>query len=362
MSRKKRRGGEVFSLAFLDAMTCGLGSIILLYMILTSSAGDDRDDGLLRRRAEAKLLEIEVLTGHENLVELRNTLEEVKRERVTANGLSTRVLEELERIREELATFDESRLAQREHLNKLQTDLKSLDEDVKRLSASRPTPEVPGKKVRAFVGDGDRQYLTGLKVGGDRILILIDGSASMLADTLVNVLRFRNLPPERARRADKWQQAVRTVDWLLTQVPPGSEVQVHVFAETAEPVLPDVGWIAGNDGDKLDEVVARLRERAPSGGTSLHHAFAVAGTLRPDNVILVTDGLPTQGANAPRGRTVTGKQRLKHYEKALSQLPRGVPINTILLAMEGDPMASTKFWQLAIATRGSYMSPTKDWP
>ena len=58
---------------------------------------------------------------------------------------------------------------------------------------------MPGDNVRSFVGDGDRQYLTGLKVGGKRILLLVDASASMLADDIVNAVRRRHFPPETRR-------------------------------------------------------------------------------------------------------------------------------------------------------------------
>jgi hypothetical protein len=43
-------------------------------------------------------------------------------------------------------------------------------------------------------------------------------------------------------------------------------------------------------------------------------------------------------------------------------LPRNVPVNIILAPMEGDPMAASEFWQLAQVSRGSFMSPSKDWP
>ncbi len=34
-----RRRVNVFSLAFLDAMTCGLGAVILLYMVINAGVG-----------------------------------------------------------------------------------------------------------------------------------------------------------------------------------------------------------------------------------------------------------------------------------------------------------------------------------
>jgi hypothetical protein len=44
------------------------------------------------------------------------------------------------------------------------------------------------------------------------------------------------------------------------------------------------------------------------------------------------------------------------------QLPGKVPVNIILAPMEGDPMAAAEFWQLAMATRGSLLMPSRDWP
>jgi len=34
----------------------------------------------------------------------------------------------------------------------------------------------------------------------------------------------------------------------------------------------------------------------------------------------------------------------------------------ILAPMEGDPMAASALWQLAVSTRGSFLAPARDWP
>jgi hypothetical protein len=83
---------------------------------------------------------------------------------------------------------------------------------------------------------------------------------------------------------------------------------------------------------------------------------------RPDNILLLTDGLPTQGKNKPTKNTISGDERLKLFLQAIKGLPRSVPVNTILFPMEGDPMAAVSFWQLAIDTGGSFLTPTRDWP
>jgi hypothetical protein len=93
-------------------------------------------------------------------------------------------------------------------------------------------------------------------------------------------------------------------------------------------------------------------------------AFLALQTLSPspDNIFLITDGLPTQGTTPPRGNKVSGRDRQKLYRQAVKRLPRNVPINIVLAPMEGDPMAASEFWQLAQVSRGSFLAPSKDWP
>jgi hypothetical protein len=87
-------------------------------------------------------------------------------------------------------------------------------------------------------------------------------------------------------------------------------------------------------------------------------------TPAPDNVILVTDGLPTQGDKPPLMRTlVTSEQREDLMQDAVRSLPSSPPpFSIVLLPMEGDPSAPIFFWRLARATGGAFLSPAKDWP
>ena len=361
-----RRRINVFSMSFLDAMTCGFGAVILFYMVINGSIGVRAGQITADMRAEVNRLEEEVLEGYKNLVELRNSVRENDEQRVIARGLAERLIERITRVNEELATYDETTLARREHINRLKTDLKSLEEATRRLSAGSPSEKAPGDRTRARVGDGDRQYLTGLKVGGKRIFILVDVSASMLGDDLVNIIRRRNLPDEVKRRADKWQQAVSTVDWLTTQIPRDSRFQIYTFNDRSEPLIPgsDGSWLDGSDGAVLDEAMNLLRAVVPRNGTNLHHGLTAVSAMRPppDNLILLVDGLPTQGESRSRRSKISGSQRLKLFDRAIRDMRRGFPINIIMFPMEGDPMAASAFWKVAVATGGSYMSPPGDWP
>ena len=83
---------------------------------------------------------------------------------------------------------------------------------------------------------------------------------------------------------------------------------------------------------------------------------------QPDNIFLITDGLPTQGATPSKEYNVTPEQRLKLFQNAMSVVNLSIPINVILFPMEGDPFASPSFWRLAQITGGAFLSPARDWP
>jgi hypothetical protein len=362
----KRRSTNIFSLSFIDCICCGLGAIILLFVIVNARSADYRNKVTQDLRSQADRMEQEVLEGHKNMVQLRNALEKTEREIVSTQGLSRELIKTLQQKEVELANYDDDTLASRAHINKLKADLKSLEEEVRRLKAGSRSTEDMGKRLRPFPGQGDRQYLTDLKIGGQHILILVDASASMLDDTIVGIIRRRNMADSEKLKSAKWQQAVATVDWLATQLPQTSKFQVFVFNETAEPLLSETqgGWLDAGNVTHLKEVINRLRRVVPRNGTNLLNAFEAMRKLTPppDNVFLLTDGLPTMGADKPWGKKVSGSTRLKLFSEAVERLPSRIPINIVLYPMEGDPMAASVFWRLAVDTRGSFFCPSADWP
>ena len=363
MARKKL---NVFNLSFLDIITCGLGAIILLFVLVNAKSAARRDSVTSDLRAETNRVENEVLEGKKNLIRIRNTLEKTRAELTKTRSLSRRLIEKIEQREIELADSDKDTLAAKTHVNRLKADLKSLEEDVKRLRAGAKAQDELGTKLRSFPGTGDRQYLTDLKMGGRRIMILVDSSASMLADTVVGVIRRRNLPEKEKLKSPKWQQAVATVDWLTAQLPATSKFQVYTFNESAGPLISDSQglWLNAGDVDKLNQTVTRMRKLVPQKGTSLLNAFKAIEEMnpKPDNLFLLVDSLPTMGAKKPWGKRVSGKNRLSLFHDALRKLPAQVPVNIILYPMEGDPVAASAFWKLAKDTRGSFFSPSKDWP
>jgi hypothetical protein len=362
----KRKNLNVFSLSFLDIITCGLGAIILLFVLVNAKSAARRDTITADLRAEVDRIEDQVLDGRKQLILARNALEKTLAELVKTQGLSRQVIETFKDKKVELTDSDKDTLASKTHVNKLKADLKSLEEDVKRLRAGAKARDELGSKLRPFPGHGDRQYLTDLKMGGRRIFILVDSSASMLAETIVGVIRRRNLRIQEKLNSPKWRQTVKTIDWLTTQLPSTSKFQVYTFNETAGPLIAGTNgtWLNAGEVDKLNQTVARMRKLVPQKGTSLLNAFNAIGEMKPapDNIFLLSDSLPTMGAKKPWGKRVSGKKRLRLFNAAIRRLPSRVPVNIILYPMEGDPFAASAFWKLAKDTRGSFFCPSKDWP
>jgi len=362
----KRRKLNVFSLSFIDCICCGLGAIILLFVVVNAKSAHRRHAVASDLRAEVSRLKLQVLDGKKKLVESRNILSEIDADMVTAQGRSREIINVLHEKNIELADRDKDTLASKTHINQLKADLKSLEEELRRLKAGAETQDDLGSKLRPFPGDGDRQYLTDLKMGGQRIFILLDASASMLDETIVGIIRLRNLKDVRKINAPKWRQVVKTMNWLITQLPPTSQFQIYIFNETARPLLEHSKrtWLDAGAIDPLNLSIKSLDRLVPEKGTSLLNAIKSINEMKPtpDNIFLLTDGLPTMGSGKPRQTRVSSKKRLSLFNEAISQLPKRVPVNIILYPMEGDPRAADAYWRLARKTRGSFFCPSKNWP
>ena len=363
---RRRKSLSPFNLSFLDIMFCGFGAVVLLVLVINADTLRSRKAQHEDLRAEVMRRELEVAAGEKHMVELKNSYQATEENLVVTRGRSTEVLAQIQKITEELADLQNQTLARKQNINALQADLQSLDKEHRRLGAELKADKERGRKIRRFEGEGNRQYLTGLKLGGKRVLLLLDISASMLDTTIVNVIRRRNMDDAIKKTSPKWQQAVKTMEWLIANLPPESSLQVYGFNTEASALLPETAgkWVAATDSETLAGMIAALHKLIPGQGTSLANGFKTAAALlpRPDNILLITDGLPTMGTGKSRHKVVSGEQRLQFFERAVKLLPKNIPVNTILFPMEGDPMAAVLFWKLAVDSHGSFLTPTRDWP
>ena len=362
---KKKRENKTFSLSFLDIMCCGFGATVLLVMLLHGQT-------LLKRTETHKDLKSEVERetklkefASAHLAELREQVEAIELEE---GDLMVQAV----RIRQKISKKQQENELAEQVAKQLEKEIKAMEKEISLLEKSRKKHEAQeahkssDEKLIGFDGEGKRQYLTGLKLGGDRTLILVDASASMLDETIVNIVRRKLMADSIRRRSPKWLRVVRSLHWLVANLQPGKNFQVYYFNTKARPVVQGTErqWLNTSDPKHLDGAIAAVRRLAPKGGTSLIEAFDVIRQMepKPDSVLLLTDGLPTQGKNKHVPNTVTGEQRLFLFNNAAKSLPVGVPINTLLFPIEGDPAAAYSYWGLAINTHGSFITPSRDWP
>jgi len=373
-SKAAKREFNPISLAFLDVMSCGFGAVVLIFLILDHSTSVKNEVTNPELAAEINLLNDEITDGEVNLVRIRNTLSDVDFQMVEAQGLARSIQQEIENFLEELAQLENTTLAKEESVEMLKADIQNLEEELERLRAAQDS--FTGNFIRSYVGDGNRQYLTGLILGGSRILVLVDVSASMLDNTIVNIIRRRNMSDETKINSEKWVGIRKIVDWLTTQLPPPSQFQIFTFNDSVSTLIPGTegSWLEVADEVQLNNAVERLASIIPVNGTNLENVFRSVATLdpMPDNIYLITDGLPTLGSRDSnffsRGNsdgnqnTVSGREREELFNNALRELPAGIPVNVIMAPLEGDPMASSLYWKLAVSTGGSFLSPSSDWP
>ena len=163
--RRQRREAEVFSLSFLDVITCGLGAIILLVMI--SKPGEplvlepaprpldgviaDLQEKLFDIRGEARVLNRELTASREQLSEIK--------ERVA------RLTSELGAIKDRVGGLEKSASSSAARKGELQAALQTLTEEMRRLSAQR-------EQVRSDLAGG-------IPVDSEYIIFVIDTSGSM---------------------------------------------------------------------------------------------------------------------------------------------------------------------------------------
>ena len=360
----KTRTLNVFSLSFLDVMSCGFGAVILIFIIVNHDTQRNEATETKELMAENRLIEYLILEAERDLFVIIESQKESETKLTSAVQQTQLIEESLKAQLTKLLKLEATSIASKSDNNELTSDIETRQDEIKRLEALKAAND--GNQIRNVKGEGDRQYLTGMRVGGRNVVIVVDSSASMLDETIVNVLRRRNMPVEKQLQAPKWQRAIRTVEWLAAQLPLDAEFQLITFGEATQTLVPNGSndWQPMSDGTLINAAVESLKQKIPTGGTNLEGVMLAIRELSPipDNVYFITDGLPTRDNAEPRNATVNGNKRLELFRAAAERLPRQIPVNVILFPMEGDPMAGAAWWQLARVSGGAFISPSWDWP
>ena len=154
-------------------------------------------------------------------------------------------------------------------------------------------------------------------------------------------------------------------------------IQTAVLIETLKELGAEVTWSSCNIFSTQDHAAAAIaKAETPADAIDLRmnlgRVLAAMGRtdeairefqMPPDQVILLTDGLPTQGATPPAlRRYIDAAARARLFDEAVRTVNRNVPMDVVLLPMKGDIPAPHRFWSLALLTKGAFIMPSPDWP
>lgn len=336
-------------------MSCGLGAVILIFMLVKYHVGDSPIESDLLT-ADIERLQLQQQELQQTLAELQNT--------------SQSEAEKIARLRAKLALLQQTLNQKELSLDKKKAQLAALKKDIS---------ERPIAQKEDLVEDdrgGEEDYLLGLKVEGRRIGVLIDSSASMTDEPLVDIIKRKNGSATEKKRGPKWQRTRKVVRWLLARVPKTSELMVVSYNTSVKP-LAHANWTRVDTSTELQALYREMDALVPEGATNLQKGLQEIGRLGATDLYLITDGLPTAGESRyaslnpfascssllGKSSTISGECRVKLFRQTIKDsAPAGAKINVILLPIEGDPDAANEYWAWAASTGGLVISPALNWP
>lgn len=352
---RRQRKAEGFNLAFLDIMACGLGAVVLVFMLVKHHVAETAVP-------EAELIKADIIRLEMDAQTLEQAIEKLL-------DVSQADAEKIAVLKAKITSLEQSLKQKGLSLSTKKEQLAALKNNIK----NKPI----AKKEDVIEDDrgGEENYLMGLKVEGRQIVILVDASASMTDEKLIDIIRRKNGADTVKKAGPKWYRTRKTVRWLLARVPKTSQVAVVVFNETVK--ILGSGYFDARNADLLNTVNRQMNDLVPTGGTNLEKGLKKAALMTPTNLYLITDGLPTKGDSRYAGlnpfancnsllgksETISGECRLKLFRKTIKDSgPRGTTINVILFPIEGDPDAANEFWAWAATSGGMVISPALNWP
>jgi len=336
-------------------MSCGLGAIILVFMLIKHNVNNSS-------------------------VELDNLNNDIQNlEKRKENNLKT-----LKNIEVQLAEDAMQEAAVRRKLAEMQSILTKKSSDVAVTTKEIETLKSDIKEIKVIkkvdlIATGqinEENYLLGLKVEGQKIALLVDSSASMTNEKLIDIIKTKSSSNKEKQRAKKWVRTKKIVEWLLARLPKNSDVIVLAFNEKAK-ILGKQGWMKASNPASLPTIISDLNALTPEGATNLHHGLQSVNKFAPSNLYIITDGLPTKGESNYKSlnpfascssllgnsNIISGACRVKLFRQTISESARpGVQVDVVLLPLEGDPDAINQYWYWTASTGGLVISPASNWP
>jgi len=336
-------------------MASGLGAIILILIIVKQDVD--------KASPENDLLNADLAQLEEQENKLKSSI----------SGINSDALQKMQgiaKIQAQISALRSEEEAKSEQLSQKKRELSSVKNTIKHAPKARKDDVVKNDN------GGEENYIMGLKVEGRKILFLIDSSASMTDEKLIDIIRRKNSSDARKKNGPKWQRTKRVVRWLLARAPKSSRVAVVSYNRKVK-VLAGGGWFNSRDANQISRIYRELDKLVPSGATNLQLGLQKAKSLKPTDIYLVTDGLPTVGQSRyaslnpfaacssllGKSTKISGPCRVKLFRQSIREsAPANTKVNVVLLPIEGDPQAAPEYWAWTAFTGGLLISPAVSWP
>ncbi len=328
-----RRNSNSFNLSFIDIISCGLGAVVLLLILIKDSPFFNEKEiieSIIVETDNSKLEESlsNLKADNDELVELIST------SKITLNDLDKQISDDL--------------------INKTE-----LQKEISNLIVSDDAEE-------------KKNFVSSCKLDRDKTLVLLDSSASMLAYNFVDVLTAKSSSKAVKEKSDKFGTAKKILEWLINQAEDDVRLDVATFSNKA--TFLSEGLKNKKDILGSSDFLKKVGDILPNGETNLYQALKDLNLEKYRSIFFITDGLPTSGnknsvslnlRSCNSGNLVSSECREKYFTNAINYLNKTngrMQINTILLYLEGDPRASLRFSIESWRTRGCFITIPEIWP
>jgi len=166
MKKSNRKPIEIFSLSFLDVISCGFGAIILLLVIskisepiVLEQTTTDLKSVLIKSKEQLEIIKGEIKTSYTQLSESDRQLQALKNQRETRSAELSKIKGQYEKITDKLQT-------QTIINEKLSRARQQLSEEMRRLQKNKPI-------------NNKNNTIGGISVNSEYIIFIIDTSGSM---------------------------------------------------------------------------------------------------------------------------------------------------------------------------------------
>jgi hypothetical protein len=316
----------------------------------------------------------------ESSIELNNLENDIQKlETVKEDSIQT-----LKSIEAQIDEKTAQELITRKKIDEMQSALANKSADVEKTAKEieKIKSDIKGIKVKKkedlieIEQVNEENYLLGLKVDGEKIAILVDSSASMTNEKLIDIIKTKNSSKKDKQQSIKWVRTKKIVEWILARLPKYSDILVVTYNDKAK-ILGKQGWIKASDPSSLSAILSDLNEVIPEGATNLQIGLKTVNKYAPSNIYIITDGLPTKGESRykslnpfascssllGKSNKISGECRVKLFQQTITESAQsGVQVDVVLLPIEGDPDAINQYWYWSAITGGLVISPASNWP